>query len=431
MSDKIYVADKSTLDSVNEKVSAILAIEKDEDVYGFVEHMDILDPDERIEYIGLNKNFNPITITMGGGYSLGDWATFPLLVNNKPYMVKSSGIVDYQLSETNYAKKADGETASDVANTSYDGGAFSWLQKIYKKEYIVGSDRYVKFSLEPREGYEAAGFIDTDNAELEGVWIPMFYGHLPSGSNQKLLTVSGTQPVYGKTTAEEKAAIDLFSARARFFGGAIINTIHDLLLLWGKTTNIQDKYGYGNCNGYDSTLSPTYGVLANAVVGGGQFYGTGSDDKTHLNKILHSIVLGSYQQWQRDPYTQCVSGKVYVSKNYKYDISTPGSTYTKTGVELATTSAWEYPNKYAVVEGFGKIPVQPCEGSTALGSCDGLYVNAAITAVGLRFGYCYDDLNDGVGALSLNSAAPYTGWGIGASVLLLPPAGATPYEVAA
>lgn len=425
MSDKIYVADKPTLDSVNEKVSAILAIEKDEDVYGFVEHMDILDPDERIEYIGLNKNFNPITITMGGGYSLGDWATFPLLVNNKPYMVKSSGIVDYQLSETNYAKKADGETASDVANTSYDGGAFSWLQKIYKKEYIVGSDRYVKFSLEPRDGYEAAGFIDTDNAELEGVWIPMFYGHLPSGSNQKLLTVSGTQPVYGKTTAEEKAAIDLFSARARFFGGAIINTIHDLLLLWGKTTNIQDKYGYGNCNGYDSTLSPTYGVLANAVVGGGQFYGTGSDDKTHLNKILHSIVLGSYQQWMRDPYTACVSGKVYVSKNYKYDISTPGSTYKNTGVVFAETVSGAYPHKYAVEPGFGKIPVVPCEGTSATGGCDGLWVNPSITAVALRFGHCCNDLLDGF-ALHLGGAAAGTSWITGAAVLLLPPAGTTP-----
>ena len=300
------------------------------------------------------------------------------------------------------------------------------MQKIYKKEYIVGSDRYVKFSLEPREGYEAAGFIDTDNAELEGVWIPMFYGHLPAGSNQKLLTVSGTQPVYGKTTAEEKAAIDLFSARARFFGGAIINTIHDLLLLWGKTTNIQDKYGYGNCNGYDSTLSPTYGVLANAVVGGGQFYGTGSDDKTHLNKILHSIVLGSYQQWMRDPYTACVSGKVYVSKNYKYDISTPGSTYKNTGVVFAETVSGAYPHKYAVEPGFGKIPVVPCEGTSATGGCDGLWVNPSITAVALRFGNCYGDLVDGVGALDLDNTATSTGWGRGAAVLLLPPAGTTP-----
>ena len=404
-------------------VDEISKILNEEDVYGFVEHMDVLDPDERIDYIGLNKAYSPITITMGGGFSLGDWSEFPILKNNKPYMVKSDGYVDYELSSTDYTKKVDGESASDVANTSYDGGAFSWLQKIYKKEYIVGSDRYVKFSLTPRDGFEPVGFIDSDDNELEGVWIPMFYGSIV---NDKMVSVSGTQPVYSKTTAQEKAAIDAFSSRAKFLGGAIINTIHDLLILWGKTTNTQDKYGYGNCYGYDASLSPTYGVLANAVVGGGQFYGTGSDDKKHLNKILHSVVLGSWQQWQRDPYTQSVNGRVYVSPNYTYDISTPATTYKDTGIKLDSTGAWVYPHKYAVVDKFGIIPVQPYKGSTSTGGCDGFYMNNTIAAVVLRFGTCNDDLIDGVGTLNLDNVSTNANWNIGASDLLLPPVGASP-----
>ena len=403
-------------------VDEISKILNEENVYGFVEHMDVLDPNERVDYIGLNKTYSPITITMGGGFSLGDWSDFPVLKNNKPYMVKSDGYVDYELSSTDYAKKVDGETASDVANTSYDGGAFSWLQKIYKKEYIVGSDRYVKFSLTPRDGFEPVGFIDSDDNELEGVWIPMFYGSIVS---DKMVSVSGTQPVYSKTTAQEKTAIDAFSSRAKFLGGAIINTIHDLLILWGKTSDIQDKYGYGNCYGYDASLSPTYGVLANAVVGGGQFYGTGSDDKKHLNKILHSVVLGSWQQWQRDPYTQSVNGRVYVSPNYKYDITSPATTYKDTGIQLATASG-NYPHKYAVAEKFGTIPVPPYGGTSSTGGCDGLWVNATITAVALRFGLCGAALIDGVGALGLNVASTYARWDLGASVLLLPPVGASP-----
>ena len=403
-------------------VDEISKILNEENVYGFVEHMDVLDPNERVDYIGLNKTYSPITITMGGGFSLGDWSDFPVLKNNKPYMVKSDGYVDYELSSTDYAKKVDGETASDVANTSYDGGAFSWLQKIYKKEYIVGSDRYVKFSLTPRDGFEPVGFIDSDDNELEGVWLPMFYGSIV---NDKMVSISGTQPVYSKTTAQEKTAIDAFSSRAKFLGGAIINTIHDLLILWGKTSDIQDKYGYGNCYGYDASLSPTYGILANAVVGGGQFYGTGSDDKKHLNKILHSVVLGSWQQWQRDPYTQSVNGRVYVSPNYKYDITSPATTYKDTGIQLAAASA-NYPHKYAVVEKFGTIPVPPYGGTSSTGGCDGLWVNATITAVALRFGSCSDDLFDGVGALYLRHASTNAYWSFGASVLLLPPVGASP-----
>lgn len=405
-------------------VDEISKILNEEDVYGFVEHMDVLDPDERIDYIGLNKAYSPITITMGGGFSLGDWSEFPVLKNNKPYMVKSDGYADYELSASDYTKKVDGETASDVANTSYDGGAFSWLQKVYKKEYVVGSDRYVKFSFEKRDGFEAVGFIDSDDKELEGVWLPMFYGFIDS--NSKMLTVSGTQPNYNKTTAEQKTAIDNFNnKRGKFLGGAIINTIHDLLILWGKTSDIQDKYGYGNCNGYDASLTPTMGVLANAVVGGGQFYGTGSDDKKHLNKILHSVVLGSWQQWQRDPYTQSVNGRVYVSPNYKYDISTPATTYKDTGIQLTTASA-NYPHKYAVVDNFGMIPVPPFNGTSATGGCDGLWANITITAVALRFGDCNSDLADGAGALGLRDAATNAAWNVGASVLLLPPVGASP-----
>ena len=58
-------------------------------------------------------------------------------------MVRSDGTPDYRLKEDNYAYKEDGTTASDVANTSYNGGAFSWLMKIYKQEYMVGTDRVV------------------------------------------------------------------------------------------------------------------------------------------------------------------------------------------------------------------------------------------------------------------------------------------------
>ena len=137
---KIYVADKETLD----KVYNILATEP---VYGFIEHNNILSPGSRIEYIGANKNYTPLTVTMGGGFNLNSWSDFPLIKANKPYMVNADGTPDYRLKEDDYTKKEDG-TASDVSNTSYNGGAFSWLMKIYKKEYMAGDDRYVLFRFE-------------------------------------------------------------------------------------------------------------------------------------------------------------------------------------------------------------------------------------------------------------------------------------------
>lgn len=412
--EKIYIADKETLD----KIYNMLATEP---VYGFIEHNAILAPGSRIEYIGANKDYEPISVTMGGGFSLKSWADFPLLKANKPYMVHADGTPDYRLREDDYTKKEDG-TASDVANANYNGGAFSWLMKIYKREYMAGDDRYVLFRFEKADGFEPVGFLDPDNRELEGAWIPMFYGSIVS---EKMRSTSGMQPDYSKTTAAQKTAIDAFSSRARFFGGPLVETIIDLLIMFAKTTELQTAYGCGNMSGYDASLSPTYGVKQNNVVGGGQFYGT-SDGKS-LNKIFHSIVLGSYNQWMRDPYEIVVNGRVRVSKNYAYDVT--GASYADTGITAANRpggNGWDYPHKYQTVAGYGAVPVAPYSGSTSTGGCDGLYRHenqSGITAVALRFGYCSDGRIAGPRARVWSNVAGHATWFFGAAILLQPPVG--------
>lgn len=421
--EKIFIADKATLD----KIYNILNTEA---VYGFVEHNGILSASSRIEYIGVNKDYNPISVTMGGGYSLNSWTEFPLLKANKPYMVRSDGSPDYRLQEDDYTKKEDG-TASDIANTAYDGGAFSWLMKIYKKEYMAGDDRYVLFRFEKADGFEPVGFVDPDNNELEGVWLPMFYGSILNASTTpKMASLSGLQPCYNNATAAEKTAISNFSARAAFLGGPIVETIIDLLIMFAKTADLQAAYGFGNMSGYDASLEPTYGVKQNAIVGGGQFYGT-SDGKS-LNKIFHSIVLGSWQQWMRDPYEVVVNGRVKVSKNYTYDVT--GATYSDTGIVVPNNMEWDangnalaYPSYYKTVPGYGAVPALEMKGgSSATGGCDGLWRHdptKTFTAVARRFGVCGDGRYGGPRARYWNGTASNAYWTTGAAVLLLPPVG--------
>ena len=414
MGKRVNIADKETLDKIYN------ALVPDE-IYGFIEHMDILAPGQRIEYTGANKDYSPITVNKETGQaSYNSWANFPWLLANKPYMVHSDGTADYRLNENNYAQKEDG-SASDVANAAYDGGAFAWAMKIYKQEYTVGSDRVVNFSISKRDGFEPIGFIDPSNRELEGVWIPMFYGTIIS---DKMKCISGNQPCYNTATAAEKTAIDAFGSKAKFFGGAIVETLIDLMILFAKTTDLQAAYGNGNCSGYDASLAPTYGVKQNAVVGGGQFYGT-SDGKS-LNKIFHSIVLGSYNQWMRDPYVVCVNGKVKVSKNYNYDLT--GAAYEDAGIthgKINDNAAYGpvYAHIFRTIGGFGALPAAPYKGSTALGGCDGMWVNTGITAVALRFGHCGHGLLAGPRALTLYDPAGSAYWAVGAAILLLPPVG--------
>ena len=163
------------------------------------------------------------------------------------------------------------------------------------------------------------------------------------------------------------------------------------------------------------------GVKQNAVVGGGQFYAT--TDQKSLNKIFHSIVLGSYQQWMRDPYTLLVNGDYKVSKNYAYDVT--GATYHNTGIVLPSTDAdkWDYPSHYTTVPGFGAVAIEPFNGSTVLGGCDGVYYHAEGTKVGRRFGDCGYGTSTGPRCIHLDNDAGIAYWYIGSAILLLPPVG--------
>ncbi len=398
-----------------DKVYNILDIDP---VYGFIEHNDILSPDSRIEYIGTNKDYTPFSRNQETGEMvLHSWADFPIIKGNKPYMVKADGTPDYRLNENDYTKKEDGSN-SDVANTSYDGGAFSWLPKIYKNEEMVGNDRVVRFSFIPRDGFEPAGFIDTDNNELKGVWIPMFYG--AGMADGKMGSISGTQPVSNQSVTMQKNAIDAFGDRAKFFGGPIVETIIDLLIMFAKTTNLREVYGFGNCDGYVVGVS-TNGIKQNAVIDGGQFYGT--NDQKSLNKILHSIVLGSYQQTMRDPYTLLVNGRYKVSKNYSY--SATGYGYTDTGISISKEALGVYPDKFLTVPGFGALPVEPFAGSSVTGGCSVFSANVRKTTMGGRFSSCSDGDRCSLRELSLYSEGSYRHWSIGAAILLLPPVGVT------
>jgi len=402
---KTFIADKETLDKV-------YAIVSDNDCYGFIEHCAIKNPAQRIEYIGLNKNYTPLTVDKAAHtFSLGSWATFPVLTENKPYMVKSNGAEDYQLSETDYTKKADGVTASDVADDTYDGGAFSKLIRIYRKQEWVGHDRIVLFSFEKKEGFTADGFGDAPCR-----WIPMFYGSIDT--NGKAHSTANTHLSKNKTTAEQYTAIQSFNANAKFFGGPIVEVIIDLLMMFAKTSDMQGAYGDGNMSGYDASDTTDYGMKTNNVVGGGQFYG--SSDGTSLNKILHSVVLGSYSQWMRDPYEVVVNGKVKVSKDYTYDPT--GATYEDTGIMVPNIGSWTYSLDYYPVKGYGSIPIAPYSGgSTAEGPCDGTYVAAdqsTKTAVSIRFGYCAYGAPDGGRARNWSCGATITGWTLGFALFL-------------
>lgn len=110
-------------------------------IYGFTINASESDPAQAVTYIKDAIGMTPAKMNYSTGiFDYGSWEDAFFMP--KPCMLKSDGTVDYYLKPTDYTKKADG-TASDVANTAYDGNAMmEWGQngkKIWLKVIPSGN----------------------------------------------------------------------------------------------------------------------------------------------------------------------------------------------------------------------------------------------------------------------------------------------------
>lgn len=365
-----------------------------------------------------NSGFAKMHTNEGTGTATaGGWLDFlQETLKNFPFMVSKEGVANYALNPADYTKKKDG-SGSDYNNTNYNGGAFAWLNKIYMREEYSsnGETRRVEFADGPADGYIPVGFYDYDGNEMEGIWLPMGY---MDASGRTL--IAGTTPVASKTTDQEWTLIKAFSSRGVFLGGPIMNVLRDLEYMMFKSTDIQSEAGHGRCN------AGSQAVTANQVVANGAVPGwKGTSDKKTMNKYFHSQLLGSYQQWTRDPYTLLIGGKLKMSDRYIYDLT--GAKLIDTGLTFPTDSAWQYPcHLLKAGDKLGSVLKHENTGSTSTGLCDGLYTNAAGTRVGLSQGATDGDLIDGPAALHLYREASFASWSLGVGVILLPTAGYAP-----
>lgn len=416
---KLGIADKPTLDATYENTQKIInALGVDDyPVYGMCIHeASDLNPATRVEYLGANKDFTPMAMNMSThAMDYGSWADWGWLKANVPVMANFDGGINYYLNPEDYTKKADG-SASDVSNIDYSGDAMAVIKKIYKKEYQHGHDRYVFFCEKQVDGdFLPVGFNVLGKVR-DYMLIPMFYGSVDSSG--RIRSIAGQWShgtITDKNTDAQNTAVKAASANTLFYGGPLVETINDICVMLTKNSDSQAAFGGGMCSSYVNNVSQHYGTKANAVIGGGRFYG--SNDNKSFNKVFHSCVHGSYMLWQRDPYMVSANGRIKVSTDYTYDLT--GAKYLDTGVSIPGH------NYYAAtqsVKGFGGVPSPDVIGSTALGYCDHTWMNAGITAVSLRFGHCDGALDGGFRALGLADAAGSAYGDVGASKLLPAPA---------
>lgn len=184
-------------------------------------------------------------------FEWGDWRNAPFLP--RPCMLKRSGEVAYYLDPDNYLKKADG-TASDVANSAFDGNAMMEWNTVFMKKCRDRNRIYVFFSnVKQDSGFECFSTLKSDGTYAEHFYTPIYEGNLVGNVMRSLsLNVSAQS---GTTADQEAAYAEANGAGWTTTVWADEDLITALFVLMFENTDSQAALGNGNINGVTSAAA--------------------------------------------------------------------------------------------------------------------------------------------------------------------------------
>ena len=391
--------------------------------YGFKVAKSTSNPATRVEYIGDCVGFTPAYMDFGqDSFNYGDWQSAFFMP--RPCMLKSDGTVDYYLDPTDYSKKMDG-TASDIANTSYDGNVMLEFPKIWVKRTEDANYYYTYIADNQKDSdYKCYANMDATGAEIDHFYVAAYDGCVVSS---KLRSLSGQTPgntIAGSTFITNALANNPSSDYAR--GGWYISQwcdralINDLLILIGKSTNVKETFGFGHYEGGTSASSLKQTGTLNDK---GLFYG-----KNVSGYAVKVFGIENYwgNMWKFYAGLMANGTSVYAKMTWNTADGSSGTGYGTTAVStsksigktLGGTSGGYTSVTYN--SQYGNIPIT-ASGSSDTYECDGLLFNATANVYfALVGGACSNGLLVGAFAVHLRAAVSVSGWSIGAALSCKP-----------
>lgn len=218
-----------------------------------------------VSYLGDAINMTPAKMT-SNGFSYGSWNDAFFMP--RPCMLKYDGTFDYYLSRYDYSKKTDG-TPSDISNSNYDGNAMMQWPKIWFKFVqgaAEGEGEFWVSDTQRDESYHCWCNINANNEE-----IPYFYTAIYDGTGtSRLRSLSGV--LLTEENGSGNTDIQTLISRAIANNTYIPSSenyvkewytdvwsdrilINSLLILMGKSLDLQSTYGKGMT--YGSTFGKT------------------------------------------------------------------------------------------------------------------------------------------------------------------------------
>lgn len=387
--------------------------------YGFRVLKSVTDPNIRVDYLEEAIGMTPAYMDYSSGiFNYGSWEGAFFMP--KPCMLKNDGTVDYYLDPNDYTKKADG-TASDIANTSYEGNAMMQFPKIWTYSYEDSTYEYHYIaSYKVSDNYHCYSNLDYAGNEIDYFYVPIYDGSLVDG---KLRSLSGRAPLNSTTGTNEityATANNVNSVNEWYIEQWCDRAlIIDLLKLMSKSTDSQTAFGRGYDTGGSSAASLMNSGSMNTK---GLFWGTNTGtDGVKVFGIEH--FWGNI--WRRTAGLMTSGTTVYVKMTWSmadgssvtgYQ-TTSISGYINTGIGLGGTSGG-YQSVVKATE-YGTLP-KTASGSSSTYETDGLWFASNVTAFADVGGSCYDGLLCGASCVDLYVAVSGSDWNIGASLSCKP-----------
>lgn len=407
-----YVADGTTTVTVTQgsygdysSTTAIIAVKCQTGFrYGYKISKTESDPAARVTYIYDAEGFTPAAMNFSTGvFSLGSWADVWFVKNNKPLMLKSNGTVDYYLYQNDYTKKAGGTgntdvtinsgTASDVANTSYNGNAMAQIPLCYVYRYEDNDYIYeIVSDIQYDSNYKAYAHTNANGEIKDYFYFSMFDG---SGGESKMRSIKGQTCAQSLTAEKEINGCTANGTGWYTHTWSQRELIRTLAVLLGKSTNTQAVYGNGNaCSASAASALKATGTLYDK----GQFYG--KNTTSDAVKIFHIENFWG-NQWDRTAGLISNNGTIYVK------MTPEGDGYRITDVTGMTNTSLTSPSggyiKSMNASEYGLIP------SATSGSETTYFADYHYTSTGLNY------LIAGVGASSASALAGAFAFIVGAA----------------
>ncbi len=391
------------------------------ELYGYRIDKNNLHSDTRVEYLFDAVGKTPAYMDFNAGsFNYGDWTDVWFIKNNRPVALTFGGEVDYELSHTDFTKKIDGTTASDVENVNYNGNFMSEMPLVYVNRWEDENYNYVAFSNAPiNDNFNAFAFTNAYGDIQNFMYLPMFKGS--KDGNNRLRSLMKTTP--WNTTGGALNEVTAASACGdgwQLWDKAKIDLIMDLIVLITKSTSCRAKIGNGVCNtGSSASALVKSGYEADGTTrsANAQFFGTEGTDSTNYGK--HHMIAFYIEDLWANRWDRCLGfnlvDNVYKIKMVPPYALTPDSTYQTLDI-IPPENGWLENISSGI---YGDVPTE-VGASNESGFANYFAKNSSDNRLLLFGGFADYGLRGGR-SLSLAAVPTYLHWSVGASPIYLNP----------